>query len=323
MFPPRRGPPALRDELSGIPMASEQSDISVVISYCNREEYIDEAIQSVLAQTLPPLEILIVNDGSRESSRRYLDRYAGVCTIIDLPVNVGLSVARNEGIRRARGRFIAFLDDDDLWLPEKLEKQLRYMAEHPRCAMVHSAAWAFFSGRPDRFLTRDWPEPLSLAQALTHDFWAIPSTMLVRADAARALGGFDPRLRRSEDHDFQLRCAAAGYRIESIPEPLTRLRRQGHASLTRRPWRMFAGHLGLCWKHRALYRRVYGWRGIVSFTLASLELDSRKVRYVGGAARLLLRFIPVKWEVRPDHVEPVREEALPGAPCIGLPRRVD
>ena len=84
------------------------SDISVVIPYCNREQYIDEAIQSVLAQTLQPLEIIIVNDCSRESSRRYLDRYAGVCSIVDLPVNIGLAAARNEGIRRARGQFIAF-----------------------------------------------------------------------------------------------------------------------------------------------------------------------------------------------------------------------
>src|SRR5215467_2929118 len=99
------------------------SDISVVIPYYNREEYIDEAVQSVLAQTLKPLEIIIVNDCSRESSRRYLDRYADVCTIVDLKVNVGLAGSRNAGIRAARGRFIALLDDDDIWYPEKLEVQ--------------------------------------------------------------------------------------------------------------------------------------------------------------------------------------------------------
>ncbi|MGO9241038.1 MAG: glycosyltransferase family 2 protein [Bryobacteraceae bacterium] len=292
-------------------MEHESADISVVIPYYNREQYIDEAVQSVLAQTLRPLEIIIVNDGSRESSRRCLDRYADVCTIVDLPVNVGLPAARNEGIRRARGLFIAFLDDDDLWLPEKLEVQRRYMAEHPPCDMVHSAAWSFYSGRPDHLLTRDWPGPLTLAQALTHDFWVMPSTMLVRADAARALGGFDPRFRSSEDHDFTLRCAAAGYRIEGIPEPLTRLRRQDHPSLTRRHWRMFAGHLRLCWKQRALYRRVYGWRGIVSFTLESMRIDSKKVRYVGGAVRLLARVLPAKWKVRPDYQEPVQRAVSP------------
>ncbi|MGC9999173.1 MAG: glycosyltransferase family 2 protein [Bryobacteraceae bacterium] len=83
-------------------MEREGSDISVVITYHNREQYIDETIQSVLAQTLKPLEIIIVNDRSRESSRKYLDRYAGVCTIIDLPANMGIGAAREEGIRRAR-----------------------------------------------------------------------------------------------------------------------------------------------------------------------------------------------------------------------------
>jgi teichuronic acid biosynthesis glycosyltransferase TuaG len=125
------------------------SDISVVIPYCNREQHIDEAIQSFLAQTFQPLEIIIVNDCSRESSRRYLDRYAGVCSIIDLPVNVGLAAARHEGIPRTRGQFVAFLDDDDVWLPEKLERQRQYMAEHPRCVARRLSA-------PHRLMKSPW-----------------------------------------------------------------------------------------------------------------------------------------------------------------------
>jgi len=122
-------------------------------SLLQREQYIDEAIQSVLAQTLKPLEIIIVNDGSREDSRRYLDRYAGLCTVIDLPVNVGLAAARNEGIRRARAVH-CFLDDDDLWLPA-VGKQLRYMASTPM-RRVHGAAWPSTRTRGPSY-TRDWP----------------------------------------------------------------------------------------------------------------------------------------------------------------------
>ena len=287
-------------------MGCEKSDVSVVIPYYNREQYIDEAIQSVLAQTLKPLEIIIVNDGSREDSRRYLDRYAGLCIVIDLPVNVGLAAARNEGIRRARGRFIAFLDDDDLWLPGKLEQQLRYMGEHPRCDAVHGAAWAFHSDTPDHLYTRDWPGPLSLARALRREYSVLPQTMLIRADVVRALGGYDPLFRRGEDYEFTIRCAAAGYRIESIREPLARIRRQGHERLTKQYRLMSLAHIGLGWKYKALYYQVYGVRGIVSFLLASLELWTSKVRYVGGAVRLLVRLIPAKWEVRPDYVEPAQ-----------------
>ena len=80
-------------------MNAEASDISVIIPYYNREQYIDETVQSVLAQTLKPIEIIIVNDRSRESSRRHLDRYADTCRILNLPENVGLAAARNAGMR--------------------------------------------------------------------------------------------------------------------------------------------------------------------------------------------------------------------------------
>jgi glycosyltransferase involved in cell wall biosynthesis len=294
-------------------MPCEKSEISVVIPYYNREQFIDETIQSVLAQTLPPLEIIIVNDCSRESSRRYLDRYAGVCTIVDLPVNGGLAAARNAGIQRARGRFIAFLDDDDLWLPEKLERQHRYMLEHPRCGLVHSAAWGFYSHKPDHLLTRDWPAPLTLALALRLEYGVTPSTVLIRADVARSLGGFDARFRRAEDFEFQIRCAAAGYRIEGIREPLVRIRRQGQARLTRSNWPQLFAIIRVGWKHRRLYYRVYGVRGTVSFVLDTMERWTGSVRYVGGAVRILVRLVSIKWEVRPDFVEPVQREVSPVA----------
>jgi glycosyltransferase involved in cell wall biosynthesis len=284
------------------------SDVSVIIPYYNREEYIDEAIQSVLAQTLHPLEIIIVNDCSREVSRRYLDRYAGVCTIVDLPVNVGLAAARNEGIYRASGRWIAFLDDDDIWLPEKLAVQMRYMEENPACDAVQSAVWAFFMHRPDELWGFDRPSPLTLAQALTREYSMLQPTMLIRADVVRALGGYDSRFRRAQDYEFMIRFAAAGYRMESIREPLARARRQGHDCATKHNWSMLLAHLRLCRKHRALYYRVYGGRGIVKYILVNLEIHSRRVRHVGGAMRLLVRLIPMKWQVRPDYEEPVQRE---------------
>ena len=89
-------------------MVSAIADVSVIIPYYNREQYIGQAIESVLAQAIKPLEIIIVNDGSRQSARRHLDRYAEICIIVDLPATVGAASARNEGIRRARGKFVAF-----------------------------------------------------------------------------------------------------------------------------------------------------------------------------------------------------------------------
>jgi glycosyltransferase involved in cell wall biosynthesis len=246
-----------------------------------------------------------VNDCSRESSRRYLDRYADVCTIVDLAANVGLAGSRNAGIQRSRGRFIAFLDDDDIWLPRKLEVQRKYMDDHPECAAVHSKAWAFFCNKPDTLWGRDWYAPITLAQSLTNDHWVMIPTTLIRSEVARAIGGFDVRFRECEDRDFIIRCCAAGYRIEGISEPLARIRREGHDSLTKRKWRMFLVDVKMCWKHKPFYYRAYGLRGFVSFLLEKLHIASYHTRYVDGGVRFLIRLIKVKYRVKPGYCDPV------------------
>jgi glycosyltransferase involved in cell wall biosynthesis len=289
-----------RDEI--MPAAS---DISVIIPYFNRQQYVDQAIESVLGQTLRPLEIILVNDGSAWSARRFLDRYSDICTIVDLPNTVGASAARNEGIRRARGRYIAFLDDDDIWLPKKLEIQRRYMEEHPQCALVHSAATSFSSDGPDTLWKCDWPAPLTLAQALTHDHWIILPTVLARADVLRKIRAFDTKFRGSEDHDLVIRCTAAGYRIEGMPYVLVRFRREGHRSLTRRQWRMFFTHVRLVWKHRKLYWNAYGVKGMITFLFATLRIAARQTRYVDGAVRRILAEVELKYQQRAEYRDPV------------------
>jgi glycosyltransferase involved in cell wall biosynthesis len=284
---------------------SATSDISVIIPYYNREKYIDEAVQSVLAQTLKPLEIIIVNDCSRESSRRYLDRYADVCTIVDLTVNVGLAGSRNAGIRVARGQFIALLDDDDIWLPEKLKRQRMYMEEHPACSAVHSQVWAFFPDNHEQIWSLFRPGPMLLAHALSDQYWVVPSTLMIRTSVIRALGGFDVRFRECEDRDFMIRCCAAGYGIEGISEPLIRLRRNSDDSLSERRWRMFRVHVRIIWIHKSLFYRAYGLRGPMNFLLRTLFIASCKTKYVDGPVRFLLRVIKVKWQVRANYRDPV------------------
>ena len=289
-------------------VVSAARDISVVIAYHNREQYIDQAIRSVLGQTLKPLEIIVVNDCSRESARRHLDRYADACTIVDMPTNVGPAEARNAGVRHAHGQFVAFLDDDDLWLPRKLELQRNYLLEHPECAAVHSTAWAFFSDKPDALLGCHWSGPIRLAQALTNNHWVMIPTTLIRTDVFRAIGGFDPRFRECDDRDFIIRCCAAGYKIEGIAEPLARIRREGHPSLTRRNWRMYWMDMKMCWTHRSFYYRAYGIRGFVSFLLEKLHIASYYTPYVDGGVRFLIRLFKVKYKVRPGFRDPVSSE---------------
>ncbi len=295
------------------------ADISVIIPFYNRETYIDEAVQSVLAQTLKPLEIIIVNDCSRESSRRHLDRYSEVCKILDLPKNVGLAGARNAAIRVARGKFIALLDDDDIWLPQKLEVQYRYMQEHPECSGVHTAVWLLLPNPPEERYKKFEPAPLPLAQALTHQQWVIPSTLMIRTQVAEAVGSFDPWFRENEDRDFVVRCCAAGYRLVGIDEPLARFRRTGHSHLAGKHLKMFISHAKLCWKHRKLYLRVFGLSGIFNFLLDSAYLviggyiydhkAGRGVKYLAGVMWRMHRWLPVNYDVRCKYEDPVTCEA--------------
>ena len=311
----------------GVSVTSPASDISVIIPYYNRERYIDEAVQSVLSQTLKPLEIIIVNDCSRQASRRFLDRYAGICRIIDLPANVGLAASRNAGIRAARGEFIALLDDDDIWLPHKLEAQRKYLEDHPHCSGVHSAVWLMVPDQPDTFYRRfgRWWEPASeirtgplrLAEALMNDSWVIPSTMMFRTQVVRALDGFDSRFRQCEDRDFIVRFCAAGYHISAIDEPLARLRREGHGSLSSRRWRIFRTDLKMCWKHKALYLRAYGRLGIVWFVLDKLQQPTYGIPRVYGGVRRLLWFVQSKCPIRSDYREPVDDQ--PRTPSSAQP----
>ena len=286
-------------------MSLATSDVSVIIPYYNREQFIDEAVQSVLAQTLKPLEIIIVNDSSRESSRRHLDRYAETCKIVDLTTNVGLAGARNAGIRVAQGQFIALLDDDDIWLPNKLEEQRRYLEEHPDCSAVHCSVRAFFSNKPDEVWTFFGTGPMTLAQALTYHRWVIPSTLMVRTCVMRALKGFDVSFRECEDRDFMIRCAAAGYRIEGIAEPLVRFRRIGDDRLSEHRWRMYRVHIRVVWLHKALFYRTYGLRGPMNFLLMSLHFASFNTRYVDAGVRFLMRFIKVEYQIMPGYRDPV------------------
>lgn len=304
-------------------MNSAAADISVIIPFYNRETYIDEAVQSVLAQTLKPLEIIIVNDCSRESSRRYLDRYADVCKIVDLPQNVGLAGCRNAGIRVARGEFIALLDDDDIWMPEKLEVQYRYISEHPECTGVHTAVWLILSGRPDARWKKFEPGPMPLSEALTHGQWVVPSSILIRTNAVRAIGDFDRWFRESEDRDFLIRCCAAGYRLVGIDEPLVRFRRTGHEHLAGNPWRMYLSHSKICWKHRALFYRVFGLKGPFSWMLESAYLviggaikDSelrkgKPSKYANGVMWRLHQMVRVNYALRPGYEDPVAAVSTP------------
>jgi len=197
--------------------------ISVVIPTFNRGKKTIAAVESVLAQTYPNLEIIIVDDGSTDESFQTIQRFVSqsvgespriVCVT---QKNQGASTARNTGIANARGDYIAFLDSDDCWEPEKLDRQIKALTQlNNQCGvcftdarLVNDSGMDMSSFQAHR---RNYKDPVgidrhaakSLAESFS-GFWI--STLLVRADIARQVGGFSPDISFVEDRDFHFRLA--------------------------------------------------------------------------------------------------------------------
>jgi glycosyltransferase involved in cell wall biosynthesis len=118
--------------------------ISVIIPAYNREAYVADAIESALRQTLPPGEVIVVNDGSTDRTAEIARSYGEKVRCISQE-NLGCGAARNTGLNEARGNLIAFLDSDDIWLDQKLEVQSAYLADHPETDMVFCHMKPFLS----------------------------------------------------------------------------------------------------------------------------------------------------------------------------------
>lgn len=189
---------------------SDNSLVSAIVIFLNAETYIEEAIESVLAQTYPYWELLLVDDGSTDGStqiaRQYAGRYPDKIRYLEFPdhQNRGMSAARNLGISHARGQTIAFLDADDVWLPEKLAHQVGLMNDHPEAGMVYGNTlyWHSWTGRPED-QNRDYHPGLGVDAGILYRpprllaFWlqgkaAVPCTcsLLARTEAVRRIGGF-------------------------------------------------------------------------------------------------------------------------------------
>jgi glycosyltransferase involved in cell wall biosynthesis len=193
--------------------------ISAVIPVFNGEAYLAEAIESVLGQTLPPGEILVVDDGSSDGTARVVERYYPR-VIYRRQVNQGPGAARNLGIRESKGDFIAFLDADDLWLPERLEMQKNALDEDAGLDLVFCNMLQFRS-----------PElSTAIAESLICDGRVQPSPliscMLARRSAFERIGPLREDL-KAEFVDWYLRAQDAGLKMRILDELLVKRRIHG------------------------------------------------------------------------------------------------
>ena len=194
--------------------------VSVVVPYYNGSKFIGDAIRSVQAQTLPPLELLIVDDGSRPEEAEALDRAAAsagaLCRVVHLPRNRGVSVARNVGIARAAGTYVAFLDCDDLWRNDKLEVQMTFLRDHPDYRAVHSGLKVIY---PDGRETQAHKSEVRFEDLASFPCPIFPSALVMHREALFETGLFDPTKKVCEDMDLFLRFTSQ-YPIGCVDEPL-------------------------------------------------------------------------------------------------------
>lgn len=187
--------------------------VSVIIPVYNSELYLEESIRSVLAQTYRPLEIIIINDGSTDSSEKIAKKFAEH-TIYLYQSNQGVSAARNQGINKSSGDFLTFLDADDHWESEKISKQVEYMIEHPEVQYTITRVKFFLE--PGHNIPSGFRSEL-----LTGDYvGTLLGTLMAKKNLFEKTGYFDSKLKISEDVDWFARVNDMNIPSAVIPEVL-------------------------------------------------------------------------------------------------------
>jgi glycosyltransferase involved in cell wall biosynthesis len=190
--------------------------VSVVIPVFNGARFLGEALDSVLSQDPAPLEVIVVDDGSTDSSSDVAESRAGVLCF--RRPHAGVSAARNFGIAQARGDWVAFLDADDRWMPGRLAAQLRHAERDPELSILLGAKRIFIDGEADWYTGPETGVELPSFE---------PSVWLVRRSAFERAGAFDPDLRLGEDVEWLARATDAGLLMRLCPDSM--IERRIHA----------------------------------------------------------------------------------------------
>ena len=283
--------------------------VSVVLPTYNRAELLPRALDSVMAQTYRNFELIVVDDHSSDSTQRVIARYAGDARVRALKHehNRGQSCALNTGIDAARGEYVAFLDDDDEWLPNKLALQVGVMDAAPsKVALVYGWRQDIDERHPHRRTVRQTLRGDIFEQMLALETPVPPSAWLVRTPVARAIGGFDKEI-LANDVDFACRLSEQGWHFDYVPQVVLLKYRHSAGQMVdetpenlsrrvafiRRHMARFATELDERPEARAgVYRRLaryefryHPFRGLLSLARAFLSDPARPTARAGLYAR--------------------------------------
>lgn len=213
--------------------STSQPQVSVIIPTFNCAQYLPEAIDSVLAQTFQDFELIVVDDGSTDHTAEVLQGYGDRLQAIHQN-NQGVAMARNHGIQQAKGTWIAFLDADDVFLPDKLAAQVALAMDHPELGIIHSG-WRRVDSQGNLLMV---VEPWRQVPELTLESWlrwkpVLPSAMLFRRSWLNQAGGFDPRFPPAEDTELVLRLALMGCEAKWLPQVTVNYRQHESSAMHR------------------------------------------------------------------------------------------
>lgn len=199
--------------------------VSIILPTYNRHSYLSEAIQSVLNQTYENFELIVVDDGSDISAQEIIRKFKDARLNFIRIEKSGRSYARNVGLSRAKGEFVTFIDDDDLYVPKKLFIQIKYLKSNPQLSVVYSAADCFQTDPSNIIMTyrANFQGNIYAQLALYVPHPICFPTVMVRSSVIKEIGKFDVNLDRFEDTDF-LRRIAKKYSFGAIDYPLCKIR---------------------------------------------------------------------------------------------------
>ncbi len=256
--------------------------VSVVISCYNHEDYLGEAIESVLAQTHPHFEVIVVDDGSTDGSWNVAQSFSGTRCIKQ--ENAGTPAAtRNRGLQESRGRYVVFLDGDDRLLPNALEIGVRHLQNRPDCAFAAGRCHAINNERRCLTTLPSTTESDHYRALLIKNYILTPGSVIFRRSVVDELRGFDPsfEIKGSDDYDIYLRIAARWPVCHH--EDMVLEYREHESNLSKDPERMLKSSLTVLRaqqdfvKQNQAYKEAYG-KGIAFWREFYGEQVVEKVR---------------------------------------------
>jgi len=184
--------------------------VSVILPVYNGAQFVAEAVESVLGQTYVPLELIVIDDGSTDTSVEVLARYPDIRLIRQ--ENAGVAAARNRGVAEASGKILAFIDQDDRWRPDKLDHQLDYLNATPNAGFVLGQMRTFLEPGME---PPSWLNPVLLDSDTPG---LLPGTFVIRRSFFETIGPFNEEIETASDSEWLLRAYSSGDPGHVVPE---------------------------------------------------------------------------------------------------------